>query len=104
MALLDDIKKYFAVFSPALALVPGVGPALPFVNIVFAAVGDAEKPGISGPDKFKNAVASAADAINLYNSQHGNNFMSSEMMSAIEDMVNAGVRFCNALGVFKKSS
>jgi hypothetical protein len=103
MSLVDEIKKWAAVFSPALQLIPGVGPAMPFVNIVLAAVGEAEKPGIPGPEKFQNAVASAADAINIYNAQHGANFMSSEMMSAIQDMVNAGVKFCNALGVFKKS-
>jgi hypothetical protein len=106
MPLLDDIKKYFAIFSPALAAIPGVGVAMPFVNMAFVAIGEAEQalgPG-TGPQKLEHAVNATADAINIYNAAMGKNFNTSEMMSAITDMVNAGVRFCNAVGAFKKSS
>ena len=106
MPLLDDIKKYFAIFSPALAAIPGVGPAMPFVNMAFVAISEAEQalgPG-KGSEKFQHAVNATADAINIYNAAAGKNFNTSEMMTAIGDMVNAGVRFCNAIGAFKKST
>lgn len=103
MPIADEIKKWVTLFSPALALVPGVNVAMPFVNIALAAVGEAEQtfgPG-TGKQKFQHAVNATADAINIYNAASGKNFNTSEMMGSIEEMVNAGVRFCNAMGAFK---
>jgi hypothetical protein len=106
MSLVDDIKKWVNIFSPAIAAIPGVGPAMPYVSMAFVAIGEAELalgPG-KGPEKLQHAVNAAADAINIYNAAMGKNFNTSDMMAALTDMVNAGVRFCNAVGAFKKSS
>lgn len=105
MPLLDDIKKWVSIFSPAISLIPGVGPAMPYVNMVFVAIGEAEQalgPG-TGTQKLQHALNAAADSINIYNAATGNNFNTSGMMDAIERMINAGVDFCNAMGIFQRT-
>lgn len=105
MSFVDEIKKWVTIFSPALTAIPGVGPVMPFVNIAFHAIGEAEDvfgPG-KGSEKLEHAMNAAADAINIYNAAAGKNFNTSGMMDALKEMINAGVKFCNAMGVFKKS-
>lgn len=105
MSLVDEIKKWVAIFSPALSAIPGVGAAMPLVNIAFTAIGEAEQafgPG-TGAEKKTHALNAAADAINIYNAASGKNFNTSAMMDALSKMIDDGVAFCNAVGIFQKS-